>query len=543
MRKASSNWTDVVIETTWKPMKKLRVGIIDILGKSESQSAYGSFIQATYASIMPQVIGVWCEEMGHDVSIAYLAGPRVLAGELRDDLDIAFVSSYTFTAQVAYAVSAYLRSKGTVTVIGGPHPRSYPEDCVKYFDYAVGNCDKSVVRDILADCTQRSQEGTFVTAPVHPEHLCSIEERWKFLQPILDMAKIIKAVPVVGSLGCPYTCSFCRDALVPYQTLNFEALQADLRFIRQKKVPRSILSWHDPNFGIRFNDYMDAMEEAVPPGSLRSGAGMSFALLGEHNCKRLRHNGFKVVLPGIESWFDMGNKSKLRSTKGREKVERIAEQANMVLRYIPYVQGCLIFGLDADEGPEPFELTKQFAELAPGLFPNLSLLTCYGGNAPDNLAYQRDGRVLRVPFHFQNQLHSMNVGPKNYTWTEFYDHTIDLVEYLFSNRMLWRRFRAVHSMGTRIEQLSRGVSTGKKRLLRNLVDQRSWFKDPSTAKYLKGRTDEVPEVFSRRIESSLGWLWKWLPEGAINHDPNAALKSLGSEADLQIELKAGKTGL
>jgi hypothetical protein len=137
----------------------------------------------------------------------------------------------------------------------------------------------------------------------------------------------------------------------------------------------------------------------------------------------------------------------------------------------------------------------------------------------------------------------MNVRPKHYSWTEFYDYNIDLGEYLFSNKMLWRRFTAVHSTGTRIEQLSRGFSTGKKRLLRNLRDQRSWFQNPMMAAYLKGQSDTVPELFSSRIESNLGWLWPWLPEGAITHDPNAALKSVGTEVDATLELKAGTTGL
>ena len=32
----------------------------------------------------------------------------------------------------------------------------------------------------------------------------------------------------------------------------------------------------------------------------------------------------------------------------------------MILRYIPYVQTNFVLGLDCDDGPEPFELTKTF---------------------------------------------------------------------------------------------------------------------------------------------------------------------------------------
>ena len=70
------------------------------------------------------------------------------------------------------------------------------------------------------------------------------------------------------------------------------------------KRPR--VGWHDPNFGVRFDDYMDAIEEAVPPGSIDFIAESSLSLLTEPHLKRLQKNGFKahpaghrvVVRPG-----------------------------------------------------------------------------------------------------------------------------------------------------------------------------------------------------------------------------------------------------
>ena len=53
-------------------------------------------------------------------------------------------------------------------------------------------------------------------------------------------------------------------------TLDFDVLREDLRFLRTK-FDRPVISWHDPNFGVRFDDYMDAIEDAVPPGSIAMG--------------------------------------------------------------------------------------------------------------------------------------------------------------------------------------------------------------------------------------------------------------------------------
>ncbi len=59
--------------------------------------------------------------------------------------------------------------------------------------------------------------GVQVAAGQQPAALPGVRERWPFIEPTLRKAPIIKMVPVLGSLGCPYTCSFCIDAAVPYQ--------------------------------------------------------------------------------------------------------------------------------------------------------------------------------------------------------------------------------------------------------------------------------------------------------------------------------------
>ena len=198
---------------------------------------------------------------------------------------------------------------------------------------------------------------------------------------------------MLGSMGCPYTCSFCIDSVVPYQPLEFEAMKADLRFLLGK-FKRPIVGWHDPNFGIRFDDYLSAIEDAVPPDGIDFIAESSLALLSEPHMERLKRNGFKVLLPGIESWQDFGNKSKTGRHHGIDKVREVSEQVNMILRYVPYVQINFIFGLDIDEGAEPFGLTKHFLDITPGAYPAYLLLTAYGQAAPLNLEYQREGRVL-----------------------------------------------------------------------------------------------------------------------------------------------------
>ena len=503
----------------------MRIGIIDLLGKEPPRNGYSRLMRANNASIMPQVVGVWCEREGHQVHYAYYSGPELLAGGLPDDLDLLFINAFSQAALLAYAFSQYHRSRGVPTVLGGPHARSYPEDARKYFDYVVGLCDPPILREILHDAAPHRPLGLYLSALKQPDSLPSLRERWKFLAPAMHRARVLKLVPLLGSLGCPYRCSFCIDSVVPYEPFGSDAIREDLRFFRELRLPRSVAVWHDPNFGIRFDETLDAIEDAVPPGSVTFVAETSLSLLAEPNLRRLRKNGFKAIAPGIESWFDIGDKSRMRKVLGLEKVRAVAEQSNLVNEYIPYTQCNLIFGLDADEGEAPFDLTRRYVDLAPGVYPHYALLSAFGRNATLNLDYQRDGRVIPVPFHFLDLVQSMNVKPKNYSLPEFYDHVIETFEYAFSPRALARRFAANRRSYIAYEQLLRGVSSERNNRLAYHKKMRRWLDEPRFRAFFEGDTPEVPAVLVEQVRRHLGFLWEWLPEGALTYDPNAYLGS------------------
>jgi hypothetical protein len=482
-------------------------------------------MNANLASIMPTVIAVWCEQEGHEVTFVCYTGFENLTEELPDNLDLVFIGAFTEAAQLAYALSNLLRSKGAITVLGGPHARCYPHDARKYFDYVLGFTDRAVICDVLRDCSRHRPVGLHLAARQQPETLPGVRERWKFIEPTLDKAPLIKMVPMLASLGCPYTCSFCIDAVVPYQPLNIDVIKEDLRFLL-KKFKRPRVAWHDPNFGVQFNNSMTAIEEAAPPDSIDFIAESSLSLLSEPHLARLKQNGFKALLPGIESWYDLGGKSKTGKKTGTDKVRQVSEHVNLILKYIPYVQTNFVLGLDVDEGPEPFELTKRFVDLAPGAFPGYSLLSAFGQAAPLNLEYQRSSRVLPFPFHFLNNNQAMNVKPKNYSWPDFYQHVIDLTSYTYSRRAIVKRWKATSGIIPRWMNLVRAVSAeGRGRTKYHTEVRRRLDSDLQFRRYFEQETTELPQFYIDLARKDLGPLWQWLPDGAMHHDPNAYLKS------------------
>jgi hypothetical protein len=510
-------------------MRKLKIGIIDLVAKAPIRTMWMHVMGANFVSIMPQVIATWCEEQGHEVTLVTFTGRENLLKELPGSVDLVFVSAFTEAALLSYALSNLFRSRGAVTVLGGPHARCYPEDAQNYFDFVLGFTDKSLIKEVLRDCSPHRPIGMQLSADKHPTEFPGVAGRWKFIEQTMRKAPLVKIVPLLSSMGCPYSCDFCIDSSVPYQSLDLDSLKEDLRFLLGKlKRPR--VAWHDPNFGVRFDQCMEAIEEAVPPGRIDFIAESTLSLLSEARVKRLQRNGFKALLPGIESWFEMGKKSRVGNAAGMEKVRIVSDHVNLILRHIPYVQTNHIFGLDRDEGAEPFELTKRFLYLTPGAFPAYSMLSAFGRAAPLNLEFQRANRVLPFPFHFLSNI-QMNIKPQNYSWVEFYDRLIDVTNYSYSTRLVARRFRANGGTIPRWLNVVRGFSSerfGRIKYFREI--KQLLLTDRSMQRFFEQESTEIPAYFVDKIRSDLGEFWDWLPSGAIRHDPNAYAKSQQSDS-------------
>src|SRR5882757_6514271 len=181
-------------------MKKLKVGVVDLVCKGPTHTLWGKIMHANLASIMPQVIATWCEEEGHEVKLVCYTGREELGEEFAEKFDVIFISSFTQAALFSYALSNYFRSRGAVTVLGGPHARCYPDDAVKYFDYVLGFTDRELIRSVLEECARHRPQGRQLSAARQPMQVGSIRERWRFIEANLRKAPLFKGVPMIASL-------------------------------------------------------------------------------------------------------------------------------------------------------------------------------------------------------------------------------------------------------------------------------------------------------------------------------------------------------
>lgn len=498
-----------------------RVCVLELVTHAPTAALVSNVLGPNLAGIMPQVVAVWADRAGHEVQYLCYTGKQSLPDDIPADVDVLFLSAFTQSAQLAYAISHWARGQGIVTILGGPHARCYPDDAAQHFDYVVGLCNEELLADLMAEASPQRPVGLHLATTDQVRSLPSVRERWPFLSTVVkDAPKYFTVVPMLASVGCPYTCSFCIDATVDYDPFDVDTLKDDIRFIKEK-LPNPFVAWHDPNFGVRFNEVMSALEEADPEAKVQHVAESSLALLGESRVERMGKAGFRAILPGIESWYDLGLKAKTGRDTGRAKVEKIAAHLNTIQAHIPYIQANFVLGMDLDEGPEPFELTKAFVDLAPGVFPGYSLLQAFGRASPINAGLAREGRIRPFPFHFLNNNLAMNVQPRNYDWKTFYDGVIAVNAHTWSRAALARRFYSNRgSLTVAWINLARAISAegyGRwkhQRTIRRLLDT-----DPEMLPFFRGESEVLPAFYREKLRKDLGALYEFLPEEARHAAP------------------------
>ena len=493
---------------------RLRIGIIELLTDKRTsgwvERAYAYWLTKQFASLTPQAVSVWCRQLGHEVHYTTYYGQADPRSLLPHDLDVLFVCSHTRTSGLAYALAKLFRKARTVTVIGGPHAKSYPADCLRYFDVVVRECDRQLVADILTDQFDRP---SVVTSGRPLMDLPAVEERMPEIRAsVFQRGRPTKAtmVGLLSSVGCPYTCNFCTDWNNKYRTLNPDRLEADLRYLSER-MPHVLAAFHDPNFGVRFDETMSVIERI--PKTRRNRYVMESSLtviMKESRLERLRETRCVFVAPGVESWGEYSNKAGVGTKQGRDKLEQVVEHFDTLLDYVPGLQANFLIGLDCDRGRDPVELTKEFILRSPLVWPTINIPTPLGGTPLfDEMA--RDKRVLTaMPFAMYLTPYYLTTTLKHYHPVEFYDHLIDIYATIGSSRMLTKRILARSHPFVRFLNTVRSLAArGEVREFRAVRDMLGT--DPQFLAFHEGRSEALPEFYHRRFEERMGAYAELIP--------------------------------
>jgi hypothetical protein len=482
----------------------MRVGILELIrpnGRPDGwHHAPTHWIARQYASIVPQAVSVWCRQLGHETFFATYYGQRDPMALLPADLDVVFIGAYTRAAPLAYALARLYRRAGTLTVLGGPHAKAFPEDALRFFDVVVGECDKRLVAEIL----RGRPRGVRVSSGRPLTDVPSIEERL----PEIRTASFhwgrptrYSVIGVLGSVGCPYRCDFCTDWNRTYTALPVERLEADLRFVAER-FPMVKVAFHDANFAVKFDQVMDAMERV--PAESRPGylIESTLSVIRGQRLGRLHDTRCWYAAAGIESWTEYSNKSaRGAAVSGRRKLERMLDHFALLTEEVPIVQANFIFGVDGDRGDEPVELTREFIRRAPSVWPQIAIPTPFRGT-PLYERHRREGRILEtMPFAFYYQPYLITV-PRHYEPADYYDKLARIQGELTTRRSVAARL-SVRPRGLGFINALRinGIRgfLGEYRTIAGLLRSDARFRA-----FHERRSDDLPDFYRERLRDLLG---------------------------------------
>ena len=408
-------------------------------------------------------------------------------------------------------------------MVGGPHAKAFPDDCLRFFDVVVGECDRTLIAEILRD----RPRGERVTTGRPLGEVPSVEERLPELRTAVLWRGLPRRYAVIGilaSVGCPYRCDFCTDWSNDYALLPLDQLEADVRFVA-RNLPAVKIAFHDPNFAVKFDQVVGTLERLDPASRVTYMIESSLSVLRGSRLARLHDTGCWYAAAGVESWADYSNKTATPAS-GSRKLEGILDHFALLAEHVPLVQANFIFGIDQDRGEEPVELTREFIRRAPFVWPNLTIPTPFGGT-PLYDRHRREGRILEtMPFAFYNSPYLVTT-PKHYDPVEYYEKFVKLLEQLVAPETLRARLDVRRGGLALINGLR---ILGIRRALRHFRTIGTLLRtDARFRAFHERRSDTLPAFYEERFRELLGPYAQVLDaEDRIPQHPPASYPPSGS---------------
>jgi hypothetical protein len=228
----------------------------------------------------------------------------------------------------------------------------------------------------------------------------------------------------------------------------------------------------------------------------------SLSVLKSDRLARLGKTRCLYVAPGVESWFDFGNKSLAGSKQGAAKLDYVVDRFRETHRHVRGLQANFLFGTDEDRGPDPADLTVEFVRRLPFVWPNVNVPTPYGGT-PLYDRYLAAGRVLRgMPLACYCAPYLVTTL-RHYDPATYYRHLVRIQKAITGVGALVRRVSAPAPAAVRFAHLVQTVSFREQaretRTILHLLETDKQFRA-----FHENEAVPVPEFYQRHVDSRLG---------------------------------------
>ena len=366
---------------------------------------------------------------GHKVSLYEAARDNLSqASDLRKFLDrkkpdLFGVQVYSMDLPVVkeYLRCVKQRSPQTVTVLGGPHPSSAPEETFDYFgddlDYvfcgegergflifaekiAKGETDMTGVPGIA----WRGPDGKI------ERNLNEVIEdldtlpwpEWELIDPskypdapLGGVSSNFPVAPIIVSRGCPYICNFCAAKTIygtGFRFRNLDDVIEEIKFLIKDYGVKEIMI-QDDNLTFKKEVILEFCEKIAPlniPWNCLNGIRLNS--LDEEVVSAMENAGCHAVAVGIES----GSQKILDDMNKKSKIEQIRDKVELLSKHKMRVTGQFIIGYPTETKEDILKTIRFAKELPIKLAAFASFMPLPGSEVYDRL--KAEGKLEGVDF-------------------------------------------------------------------------------------------------------------------------------------------------
>ncbi len=347
--------------------------------------------------------------------------------------DVVGITCVTSSANRAYELSEYWRSRGAFVVLGGAHPTLMPDEAQQHADaVVVGLAEETwpqLLRDFKNGVAKKRYHIQYTGALSSPAPQRNLFPRLGYMP----------APTVIANRGCNNHCIYCVVNQSAYSRCVVRPIPEVIDEIRNLRARHIIFL--DPNL-ISDREYAKNLLQALIPLNLKWMAPVPSDVVYDRELFDLMvRSGCEGVLIGFESFSQA---SMNRSGKKFNQVNQYKEIVAALHDHGIIILGCFVLGFD-DDTPEILTRTAEIVYDINIDFPRYALLTPFPGSRLFT-HLKKEGRLLTEDWSLYDSQHVV-FHPKHMPPAQLQQIFSDTIKQSFSYRHIFHRAQvAPHSL-------------------------------------------------------------------------------------------------
>jgi len=384
---------------------------------------YAPLTLTTLAALVPEELNAEIDLLDEGIQKPYYTNKNY---------DVVGITCVTPSANRAYELAEYWRSRGAFVVLGGAHPTLMADEAQQHADAVVVGLAEETWPQLLRDFKAGVAKKRYHTR--HTGELSCPPPR----RDLFPRLGYLPMPTVIANRGCQNHCFYCVVNQADYSRSVVRPIPEVIDEIRSLRTRR--IMFLDPN-PVSNREYAKNLLQAMIPLKLKWMALAPSDIIDDRELFDLIvRSGCEGVMIGFESFSQT---SLDRNGKKFNQVNRYKETVATFHAHNMAVSGCFVLGFD-DDTPEILSHTAESVYDIGLDFPRYALLTPFPGSHLFT-RFKNEGRLLTEDWSCYDSQHVV-FQPKHMTPAQLQQVFTKTIKQSFNYRHIFHRVQvAPHS--------------------------------------------------------------------------------------------------